>query len=84
MVGACIRLSANQTFDLLIDAFIARFGVGGLANQTFGGWLNVDRVEFLGILAVHFVVYGVLGRGVSGSARDCVVTKFNQLTHGLA
>lgn len=29
----------------------------------------VERVEFPGILAVHFVVYGVLGRGVSGSSR---------------
>jgi hypothetical protein len=29
----------------------------------------VERVEFPKILAVHFVVYGVLGRGVSGSSR---------------
>ncbi|KAF2681150.1 DUF1446-domain-containing protein [Lentithecium fluviatile CBS 122367] len=29
----------------------------------------IERVEFPGIYAVHFVVYGVLGRGVSGSSR---------------
>jgi hypothetical protein len=29
----------------------------------------VERVEFGKIYAVHFVVYGVLGRGVSGSSR---------------
>ncbi len=28
---------------------------------------HVERVEFPGILAVHFVIYGPLGRGVSGS-----------------
>jgi hypothetical protein len=28
-----------------------------------------ERVEFPHIMAVHFVVYGVLGRGVSGSSR---------------
>ncbi|KAH7138480.1 hypothetical protein B0J11DRAFT_476144 [Dendryphion nanum] len=30
---------------------------------------HIERVEFPGILSVHFVVYGMLGRGVSGSAR---------------
>ncbi|OQD82605.1 hypothetical protein PENANT_c020G08387 [Penicillium antarcticum] len=29
----------------------------------------VERVEFPNILAVHFVVYGILGRGVSSSSR---------------
>ena len=29
----------------------------------------IERVEFKKIYAVHFVVYGVLGRGVSGSSR---------------
>jgi hypothetical protein len=30
---------------------------------------HIERVEFPKIFAVHFVVYGVLGRGVSGSSR---------------
>ncbi|KAL2850618.1 hypothetical protein BJY01DRAFT_209965 [Aspergillus pseudoustus] len=29
----------------------------------------IERVEFPGIRAVHFVVYGILGRGVSSSSR---------------
>lgn len=33
----------------------------------------LERVEFPKIFAVHFVVYGILGRGVSGSSRlDCL------------
>jgi hypothetical protein len=33
-------------------------------------WKNeyhLERVEFVNIYAVHFVIYGILGRGVSGS-----------------
>jgi hypothetical protein len=34
---------------------------------------HLERVEFPNIFAVHFVVYGILGRGVSGSSRlDCL------------
>ncbi|BCR90491.1 uncharacterized protein ACHE_60377A [Aspergillus chevalieri] len=29
----------------------------------------IERVEFEGIRAVHFVIYGILGRGVSSSSR---------------
>lgn len=29
----------------------------------------IERVEFPNIFAVHFVIYGILGRGVSGSVR---------------
>ena len=29
----------------------------------------LERVEFPNIFAVHFVVYGILGRGVSSSTR---------------
>jgi hypothetical protein len=42
-------------------------------KKTFGdSWddrFHVERVEFEEIMAVHYVVYGVLGRGVSGSSR---------------
>jgi hypothetical protein len=30
---------------------------------------HLERVEFPNIFAVHFVIYGILGRGVSGSSR---------------
>ncbi|KAF2127880.1 DUF1446-domain-containing protein [Dothidotthia symphoricarpi CBS 119687] len=38
-------------------------------GESWDDKFHVERVEFPGILAVHFVVYGVLGRGVSGSSR---------------
>lgn len=43
-----------------------------LKEYFAGSWDDkffVERVEFPQIRAVHFVVYGVLGRGVSGSSR---------------
>jgi len=48
---------------LIIPRLIEMFG--GSWNSRF----HVERVEFPGIMAVHFVVYGVLERGVSGSSR---------------
>ncbi|ORY16636.1 hypothetical protein BCR34DRAFT_661415 [Clohesyomyces aquaticus] len=40
-----------------------------LMGESWSESYFVERVEFEGILAVHFVIYGVLGRGVSGSSR---------------
>ncbi|KAF2853547.1 DUF1446-domain-containing protein [Plenodomus tracheiphilus IPT5] len=60
----------------LEDVVLARSGdKGGNANikEMFGdswsGRFFIERVEFPKIYAVHFVIYGVLGRGVSGSSR---------------
>jgi hypothetical protein len=38
-------------------------------GESWSDNFHVERVEFPHIFAVHFVVYGVLGRGVSGSSR---------------
>lgn len=38
-------------------------------GESWSDKFYIERVEFPGIMAVHFVVYGVLGRGVSGSSR---------------
>jgi hypothetical protein len=38
-------------------------------GESWSDRFYVERVEFPKIMAVHFVVYGVLGRGVSGSSR---------------
>jgi hypothetical protein len=37
--------------------------------ESWDDSFHIERVEFPHIYAVHFVVYGVLGRGVSGSSR---------------
>jgi hypothetical protein len=38
-------------------------------GESWSNKFHVERVEFPAIMAVHYVVYGVLGRGVSGSSR---------------
>jgi hypothetical protein len=38
-------------------------------GESWSDKFHVERVEFPEIMAVHYVVYGVLGRGVSGSSR---------------
>ncbi|KAF1349448.1 DUF1446-domain-containing protein [Lizonia empirigonia] len=38
-------------------------------GESWSDKFYIERVEFPKIMAVHFVVYGVLGRGVSGSSR---------------
>jgi hypothetical protein len=40
-----------------------------LLGDDWDAAYHVERVEFAGIGAVHFVVYGILRRGASGSAR---------------
>jgi hypothetical protein len=41
----------------------------GLLGGDWRDEYHIERVEFEGIWAVHFVVYGIMGKGVSGSAR---------------
>jgi hypothetical protein len=38
-------------------------------GESWNDKFHIERVEFPKIMAVHYVVYGVLGRGVSGSSR---------------
>jgi hypothetical protein len=38
-------------------------------GESWSDKFHIERVEFPNIMAVHYVVYGVLGRGVSGSSR---------------
>jgi hypothetical protein len=39
------------------------------ADDDWDDSFLVERVEFDNIHAVHFVIYGILGRGVSSSSR---------------
>ncbi|RDW62022.1 hypothetical protein BP6252_11455 [Coleophoma cylindrospora] len=55
-------------------AWLRTFLSSARMKQLMGeDWIEeeyfLERVEFPGILAVHFVVYGILGRGVSSSSR---------------
>ncbi|KAH8660444.1 hypothetical protein BX600DRAFT_523398 [Xylariales sp. PMI_506] len=40
-----------------------------LLGEDWQSGFSIERVEFPGIFAVHFVVYGILGRGVSSCKR---------------
>ncbi|KAH7133254.1 hypothetical protein B0J13DRAFT_507930 [Dactylonectria estremocensis] len=65
-VGVFVRTA--QQWDWL-RSFLSRERMwqllGGDAETTY----SLERVEFPHIFAVHFVVYGILGRGVSSSTR---------------
>jgi hypothetical protein len=51
------------------QAFMSRERMVKLLGQDWQDDYFLERVEFPNILAVHFVIYGILGRGVSGSSR---------------
>lgn len=40
-----------------------------LIGKDWNDSFFIERVEFRNIMAVHFVIYGILGRGVSSSSR---------------
>ncbi|KAI8631450.1 DUF1446-domain-containing protein [Xylariaceae sp. FL1651] len=52
-----------------LRSFMTRDKLKDMMGDDWQDWFHVERVEFPQIRAVHFVVYGVLGRGVSSSAR---------------
>ncbi|KAK7181918.1 duf1446 domain-containing protein [Paraphaeosphaeria sporulosa] len=57
-----------QSWDWL-RSFLTIAKLKEMMGESWDDAFHVERVEFPGIMAVHFVVYGVLGRGVSGSSR---------------
>lgn len=50
-------------------SFLTMDRIKEMMGDDWRDWFHIERVEFPGIRAVHFVVYGALGRGVSSSAR---------------
>lgn len=69
---------ANLNFGLFVDTqakwewlrlYMSRAKVQELLGEDWRSEFSIERVEFPGIFAVHFVVYGILGRGVSSSKR---------------
>jgi hypothetical protein len=56
-----------------LQVFLSRECMVQLIGEDWREEYYLERVEFPNIFAVHFVVYGILGRGVSGSSRlDCL------------
>ncbi|KKZ68677.1 hypothetical protein EMCG_05712 [[Emmonsia] crescens] len=53
-------------------SFMSRERMRELLGEDDDGYF-IERVEFPRLLAVHFVIYGILGRGVSSSTKlDCL------------
>lgn len=68
----------NLNFGLYVDSrekwdwlrtYMSRARVQELLGEDWRDEYSIERVEFPRIWAVHFVVYGILGRGVSSSRR---------------
>lgn len=57
-----------QEWDWL-RTFLSRARMRQLLGKDADDGYAIERVEFPQIFAVHFVVYGILGRGVSSSTR---------------
>jgi hypothetical protein len=56
-----------------LRSFLSREQIIGMLGSDWKPEYYLERVEFPNIQAVHFVIYGILGRGVSGSTRlDCL------------
>jgi len=52
-----------------LRSYMSRAKVQELLGDDWLAGFSIERVEFPRIFAVHFVVYGILGRGVSSSKR---------------
>lgn len=52
-----------------LRSFMTRERMRELIGEDWEEGFFIERVEFEGIRAVHFVIYGILGRGVSSSSR---------------
>lgn len=50
-------------------SFMTKDRLRSLMRKDWKDWYFLERVEFANIYAVHFVIYGSLGRGVTSSSR---------------
>jgi len=50
-----------------LRSFLTRDRIKGMVGKDWQDWYFVERVEMPNIYAVHYVIYGPLGRGVSSS-----------------
>jgi hypothetical protein len=68
--GVFVRNAAQWEW---LRSFLSLANMKKLMGDDWLEEYHLERVEFPNIFAVHFVVYGILGRGVSSSSRlDCL------------
>ncbi|KAK6358325.1 hypothetical protein TWF730_007671 [Orbilia blumenaviensis] len=67
-----VYVQTAQQWDWL-RSFMTHDQMKKLMGRDWKDWYYIERVEFPTIYAVHFVIYGPLGRGVSSSKLlDCL------------
>jgi hypothetical protein len=54
---------------LWLQSFLDRSQMQQLMGEEYNSTFKIERCELPGICAVHFVIYGILRRGVSSTAR---------------
>jgi hypothetical protein len=68
--GLFVRTDAQWEW---LRSYLSHEKMKELMGKDWRDEYHLERVEFPNIRAVHFVVYGILGRGVSSSSRlDCL------------
>lgn len=65
-VNLGLYVHTQEEWDWL-RSFMTRAKLQELMGSTWEDWFFIERCELPGIKAVHFVVYGLLGRGISSS-----------------
>ncbi|PHH83013.1 hypothetical protein CDD82_3925 [Ophiocordyceps australis] len=65
-VNLGLTVGSAQEYEWL-RSFMTRDRLKELMRRDWRDWYHIERVEMPNIYAVHFVVYGPLGRGVSSS-----------------
>ncbi|KAE8368015.1 hypothetical protein BDV27DRAFT_142272 [Aspergillus caelatus] len=60
---------SNPTYWEWLRSFMTISRMRHLLGDDWDDSFSIERVEFPHINAVHFVIYGILGRGVSSSSR---------------
>ncbi|KAF7885099.1 hypothetical protein EAF00_010917 [Botryotinia globosa] len=71
--GIFIPSSSNPKLYNWLQNYFSRSKMQELLGEEWKEGYVIERVEFPAIMAVHFVIYGYLGRGVSSSSRlDCL------------
>ena len=63
-----IFVHTDEEWDWL-RSFLTRSQMQALVGDDWKPEFWMERIEFLHLKAVHFVIYGILGRGVSSSSR---------------
>lgn len=61
-----VYVHTQEEWDWL-RTFMTKAKMQELMGSTWEPWFHIERCEMSGIKAVHFVIYGPLGRGVSSS-----------------